>query len=170
MSAWWGCTPNGVPAELLPPQKMKCIHSERAYQSPSQRHIWPPPCMPTLSICHCLRALQKMSNTPEELINRWGGDTFDHLMGLFYSRDAPRAGVFLAYSHHILSEPEAPPAWSGVVHNFGPMDPKHLARLPERYTHGFSYGNVMSVREGWGRFLGKGMGSSSLSCCFHRHH
>ncbi|KAG1658960.1 hypothetical protein FOA52_004376 [Chlamydomonas sp. UWO 241] len=85
----------------------------------------------------------KMSNTPEELVNRWGGETFEHLMGLFYSRDAVRAGVFLCYAHHVTSGYEDPPAWHNVVHNWAPMDPKHLALLPGKYTHGHSYGNVM---------------------------
>mmetsp|Transcript_2223 Transcript_2223/g.5901 ORF Transcript_2223/g.5901 Transcript_2223/m.5901 type:complete len:426 (-) Transcript_2223:578-1855(-) len=85
----------------------------------------------------------KMSNTPEELTLRWGSATFEHLMRLFYTADAPRAGVFLSYAHHVLSEPEPPPAWTNIVHSFGPMDPKHLALLPARYKHGYSYGTVM---------------------------
>eukprot|EP00955_Chlamydomonas_euryale_P036037 350318-Chlamydomonas_euryale.AAC.16 len=105
----------------------------------SSQHLPPPGPPTTLNPSPA----QKMSNTPEELTLRWGSATFEHLMRLFYTADAPRAGVFLSYAHHVLSEPEPPPAWTNIVHSFGPMDPKHLALLPARYKHGYSYGTVM---------------------------
>lgn len=69
----------------------------------------------------------KLSDTPEHLVNAWGGQTYDHLMQLAHSPDAAAAGISLCSAHSFYPEPLPElPSWHTLTHNFQLLDPRML--------------------------------------------
>ncbi|GFR44964.1 hypothetical protein Agub_g6274 [Astrephomene gubernaculifera] len=68
----------------------------------------------------------KLSDTPEELVCRWGGATYTHLMELAHSRQADAAGVMPCAVNSFFSEAQPLPFWRHIPFNFATMDPRHL--------------------------------------------
>lgn len=68
----------------------------------------------------------KLSETPEVLTDRWGTETFEHLVGLVHSEDAVQAGVQLCYAHCLYLAPEPDPFWKSSVHGFRRMSAQEL--------------------------------------------
>jgi hypothetical protein len=60
---------------------------------------------------HGCLCVQKLGDSPEELVNKWGGSTFQHLMQLYHGPDAARAGVSCVQTHYLHTEPQPPPSW-----------------------------------------------------------
>eukprot|EP00798_Chlamydomonas_sp_ICE-L_P016373 gene16373-22575_t len=68
----------------------------------------------------------KLGKTPDDLVHKWGGDTYNHLMGLFYGPHAKRAGVSLVTTNWLNEEPTPVPVWGDNVHNFKEADNSQL--------------------------------------------
>ncbi|XP_072546464.1 D-aspartate oxidase-like [Salminus brasiliensis] len=69
---------------------------------------------------------------PLERQRRWFKETFDHLLGIVESSEAPEAGVFLSSGYILLKEvPSDPkPYWSDYVFGFRTMTDREMRRFP----------------------------------------
>ncbi len=78
----------------------------------------------------------KLSDTPEHLVNAWGGQTYEHLMQLAHSPDAAAAGISLCSVHSFYPEPLTElPSWHTLTHNFQLLDPRMLKVMSHRGRH-----------------------------------
>ncbi|KAI8466088.1 MAG: hypothetical protein J3K34DRAFT_524846 [Monoraphidium minutum] len=70
----------------------------------------------------------KLSDTPPDLVHKWGKATFEHLQGLVHSPAAAAAGVSTVYAASLFREPTPDPFWSDIVGGFCRVPPADLAR------------------------------------------
>ncbi|XP_029972834.1 D-aspartate oxidase [Salarias fasciatus] len=70
---------------------------------------------------------------PLERQRRWFKDSFDHLLALAQSEEAPEAGVMMSSGYQIFREPPADknPLWSEFAIGFREMSDSELKRFPE---------------------------------------
>ncbi|KAI3427267.1 hypothetical protein D9Q98_007199 [Chlorella vulgaris] len=82
-----------------------------------------------------------LGDTPPDLVNRWGQDTFDHYMQLYQSVEAPEAGTILTSAYQLFKEPVPDPQWAAVVPHFRHLTERERAAYdPEgAATHGWFY-------------------------------
>ncbi|KAG2485422.1 hypothetical protein HYH03_015804 [Edaphochlamys debaryana] len=66
----------------------------------------------------------KLSETPDELVSRWSGDTYGHLLGLCHSGAAVAAGVQMCSVNSFYSEPQPLPSWGHIPTTMHVIDPR----------------------------------------------
>ncbi|XP_078574080.1 D-aspartate oxidase-like isoform X1 [Branchiostoma floridae x Branchiostoma japonicum] len=76
-----------------------------------------------------------LNDTPQELIRRWGDETWDHLKTLYLSPVACDAGVILLSGYHLHKQPQQDPDWASTVFGF-----RHLTKQDLQQFPGFSSG------------------------------
>ncbi|KAK9806988.1 hypothetical protein WJX72_009635 [[Myrmecia] bisecta] len=85
----------------------------------------------------------KLGDTPGELINRWGGETFQHLQELYFSPEAADAGISMISAYQLWSEPHEEPVWRDIVPHFHPLSFAEMAPFEAagrcRYAHGWCF-------------------------------
>uniref|UniRef100_A0A8C6TM27 D-aspartate oxidase n=1 Tax=Neogobius melanostomus TaxID=47308 RepID=A0A8C6TM27_9GOBI len=71
---------------------------------------------------------------PLQRQRRWFKDSFDHLLSIAQSAEAPRAGVMLSSGCQVFKEVPAVrrPFWSDLVIGFREMSEREMRRFPER--------------------------------------
>jgi hypothetical protein len=81
--------------------------------------------------------------TPDNLVDKWFGDTFDFFHNLWYSSDAGIAGVQLVTAHQLYDNIKdyKLPSWSNKVINFKVLDQETLKSMgfPNKFIIGYSY-------------------------------
>ena len=77
-------------------------------------------------------------------VNRWGSETFTHYMDLYFSPEAPAAGVLLTSAYELFRSPEPDPDWAAVVPCFRHLSPSELAGYDPTglHTHGIAYDTI----------------------------
>lgn len=73
----------------------------------------------------------RMGNTPNDLIKRWGGETFDYLFDLCNSPLAIQAGVHTLSGYLLFADKRMDIFWKDLVLNFRDMTPKELQMFPD---------------------------------------
>ncbi|XP_066298628.1 D-aspartate oxidase-like isoform X2 [Branchiostoma lanceolatum] len=76
-----------------------------------------------------------LSDTPQELVRRWGDETWDHLKTLYLSPVAVDVGVMLLSGYHLHKQPQQDPTWASKVFGF-----RHLTKQDLQQFPGFSSG------------------------------
>lgn len=87
-----------------------------------------------------------LADTPPEVVNRWGGDTFQHYLELYMSTEAPEAGVQLTSAYQLWREHEPDPSWADLVPHFRHLSPKELAAFDPSasHSHGWFYTTIIT--------------------------
>ncbi|XP_036448671.1 D-aspartate oxidase isoform X2 [Colossoma macropomum] len=80
---------------------------------------------------------------PVERQRRWFKQTFDHLLSIVESPEAPEAGVYLSSGYHIFKEvPTDPnPYWTDFVFGFRTMTVHEMKRFP-KHTFGQAFTTI----------------------------
>jgi glycine/D-amino acid oxidase-like deaminating enzyme len=73
----------------------------------------------------------QIAGTPDEKINYWGKESFEHFRDIFYSDDAGIAGVQLITTYNLLKPGQRLeiPSWKDIVPNFQVLEEADLAKL-----------------------------------------
>lgn len=79
-------------------------------------------------------------------VNRWGKETFDHYMSIYFSPEAPAAGVLYTSAYEMYRHPTPDPEWKDVVPSFRHLTEKELAALDPtgQHTCGIAYDTIIA--------------------------
>lgn len=72
----------------------------------------------------------RMGNTPNHLIKRWGGDTYNYLMELSESEEAKRCGVHMLSGYYLFYKEKKDVFWKDIVLHFRDLTTKELQMFP----------------------------------------
>ncbi|KAK9834994.1 hypothetical protein WJX81_002770 [Elliptochloris bilobata] len=90
----------------------------------------------------------KLGDTPAELVNKWGAETYQYLQDLYYSEAGGEAGVTEVIAHQLWTQPGwSDPVWRDVVPHFHHMSARELARFNAagrcEYSGGYSFTTLL---------------------------
>lgn len=82
----------------------------------------------------------QIAGTPDEKVNSWGKESFEHFRDIFYSDDAGIAGVQLITAYNLQQSGQRLeiPSWKEIVPNFRLLEREDLTKLglPPKYIGG----------------------------------
>jgi len=95
--------------------------------------------------------------TPDDKINQWGKDAFDHFLELYNSPYGSEAGVQLLTAYNLLEEDQELiiPSWKDIVFNFQVLSNDDLQKmsLPKRFVKGFTFGTLVIDQKYYMRYM-----------------
>jgi glycine/D-amino acid oxidase-like deaminating enzyme len=97
--------------------------------------------------------------TPDDKINEWGKDAFDHFLELYNSPYGAEAGIQLLTAYNLLEENQELiiPSWKDIVFNFQVLTNDDLQKmsLPKRFVKGFTFGTLVIDQKYYMRYMTK---------------
>jgi D-amino-acid oxidase len=85
--------------------------------------------------------------TPDEDLNRWGKEAFNHFRDEHVKTTCLQSGVQLLTCYTLLEEhqDDTPPSWSDIVYNFSKLSKHDLEKMkiPSKYTKGYTFGTYV---------------------------
>lgn len=84
--------------------------------------------------------------SPCRRVNRWGRATLEHYLSVYFSADAPAAGVLMVPAYELFRGPQPDPAWCAVVPHFRHLSRRELDLYDPtgRHTFGYAYDTIVT--------------------------
>jgi len=95
--------------------------------------------------------------TPDNKINEWGKNAFDHFLELYNSPFGAEAGIQLLTAYNLLEENQECiiPSWKDIVFNFKILNSNDIQKmsLPKRFVKGFTFGTLVIDQKYYMRYM-----------------